>query len=329
MTAAGLALIAGGLATLICFRTVLFRRAGGRRAGRATRPGARSAARTRSVARTEAVRAIEAPRRRNAIEAPHHQDALEARPAEKTEKSGLRRTDQKPRRSRRRSSDRPLELVEAPIGDDGPVIELGDLSGSKQEDEKDHGGLASIGFAAENEDEFEDDPCAQAAQPEHDDAAQATDDEPPLDRSPRRVGHRVEGWVRPEYQDHDLPAGDYWTPLPGDDEDDHEPSAHGYGWPVQVERLPPVPAYEPATGFDLEPVAVEPTEVVPTWPRRPDERAARIRLPRSWGSRDIAGRDIAGRDIAGRDIAGRDNAMRGNASGESASREWPSRDEKP
>ena len=157
------------------------------------------------------------------------------------------------------------------------------------------------------DDRVDADPCAAGDEPEEAAA-------PPLDRSPRRVGHRVEGWIRPEYQDHDLPAGDYWTPLPGAAEDDHEPSAHGYGWPVQVERLPPVPAYEPATGFDLEPVAMEPTEVVPAWPRRPDEPAGRIRLPRSWSSR-AGGEGREGRDSR----EGREDRV---------SRDWPSRDEK-
>ena len=113
-----------------------------------------------------------------------------------------------------------------------------------------------------------------------------------VDRSDRRYGDRVDGWVRPEYHDAPIepPSGEYWTPIPMDDmgfdmaEDDPEPSSKGYGWPIPVERLPAVPDYEPATGFDLAPVATEPTEVVPVWPPVSEDR--RIRLPRSWSSRN-------------------------------------------
>lgn len=111
-----------------------------------------------------------------------------------------------------------------------------------------------------------------------------------VDRSDPAYGSRVADWVRPEY--HDDPAepsaGEYWTPVPIQNldlpDDDPEPSARGYGWPTQVERLPAVPDYEPATGFDLTPVASEPTELVPTWPPLPAER--RRRSPRRRRSRD-------------------------------------------
>jgi hypothetical protein len=225
LTAAGLALFAGGLATLICFRAVLFGD-GGKSSGR----GARAA-----TARRTAIVEQPAPRR---IEAP-----VAARPAWAEEE-----------------------------GDDG-------------------GGLASIGFA---HDDADDDLEADVVQ-RHEDPDE--DPEPPtvLDRTPRLVGHRVEGWVRPEYRD--VPsgeAGDYWTPLPGQPRETHrgEPSAHGYGWPVQVERLPPVPSYEPATGFDLKPVEAEPTELVPAWSEAGDEHAGRIHLPRSWSSREDEGWSI-------------------------------------
>jgi hypothetical protein len=217
LTAAGLALFAGGLATLICFRAVLFGGSGGGGGG----GGGRRSRRGR--------RASETPRRRP--------DAA-ARPATR-----------EPRRRR----------LEA------------------------HGGLASIGFA---EDEL---PVEEI---EIDYEYPDDDPEPPtvLDRSPRRVGHRAEGWVRPQYRDvQPAISGDYWTPPPSEPDEegfrDREPSARGYGWPVQVERLPPVPAYEPATGFDPQPVPSEPTEVVPSWSAG-DERADRPHLPRSWSTRD-------------------------------------------
>ncbi len=265
MTAAGIALIAGGLATLICFRAVLFR-PGRRRAGRAERPG--------RVARPE-----QAPRVR--------------------------------RGSRRRSR----ELVEAttvPGPAEVPVVEEDDRIG----------GLASIGLADHEDFELEEDVFAedepavfaepgpvaeveeiavlaeQADLPVEADELELIDEldaieeleditpaaeEPP---GPTRYGHRVDGWVRPEYRDFpdEPPAGEYWTPIPVDLVRDHEPSAKGYGWPLPVERLPAVPSYEPATGFDLEPVRSEPTEAISPWPRRSEDR--RVRLPRSWHTRN-------------------------------------------
>jgi hypothetical protein len=98
-----------------------------------------------------------------------------------------------------------------------------------------------------------------------------------------RYGDRVEGWVRPEYQDEPEPvAGEYWTPVPAGSYETE------YGWPTPVERLPEVPPYPPATGFDV-PVAIEaePTTAVPQWPpARPDDR---IELPRSWSHRNETG----------------------------------------
>lgn len=214
LTAAGLALFAGGLATLICFRAVLFGDG-----------------------------------------------------------------DRKPRRGARAATTRRTAIVEQPAR---RRVETPVAARAAWEDEDDDGGLASIGFADD------DDELAEIREePDPDE-----DPEPPtvLDRTPRLVGHRVEGWVRPEYRD--VPSGetgDYWTPLPGEPRETHrgEPSAHGYGWPVQVERLPPVPSYEPATGFDLKPVEAEPTELVPAWAE--DDR---IHLPRSWSSREVEGWSI-------------------------------------
>jgi hypothetical protein len=53
----------------------------------------------------------------------------------------------------------------------------------------------------------------------------------------------------------------------------------GYGWPVPVERLPEIPPYPPASGFDVRPVG-ESTAVVPEWP--PAQPSERIEAPRSW-----------------------------------------------
>jgi hypothetical protein len=122
-----------------------------------------------------------------------------------------------------------------------------------------------------------------------------------VDRSARGYGDRVDGWVRPQYRAvrDEPPSGEYWTPIPVDlTGDDPEPSAKGYGWPMPVERLPAVPSYEPATGFDLAPVEAEPTEVVPAWPPLRDGRRRRSQLPPSWAARnekpDHDGRDHAG-----------------------------------
>jgi hypothetical protein len=96
------------------------------------------------------------------------------------------------------------------------------------------------------------------------------------ERTDLRYGDRVEGWVRPQYQDEPEPVpGEYWTPAPAGSYETE------YGWPTPVERLPAVPPYPPSTGFDV-PVEVEaePTAAVPQWPpARPD---ARVELPRSW-----------------------------------------------
>ncbi|PRY28331.1 hypothetical protein [Pseudosporangium ferrugineum] len=113
-----------------------------------------------------------------------------------------------------------------------------------------------------------------------------------------RYGDRVEGWVRPQYRDEPV-SGDYWTPVPD----------AGYGWPVPVERIPEVPPYASAEGFDPAPES-EPTAVVPQWPpARPD---ARIGTPRA-GSPDNDHPDAGTR----RDDEARrgDVARRGHAAG--------------
>jgi hypothetical protein len=100
----------------------------------------------------------------------------------------------------------------------------------------------------------------------------------------RRRGHgdRVDGWIRPRYADQpDSAAGDYWTPVPDSTYTDLDGS--DYGWPVPVERLPAVPSYPPASGFDVEPIeGAEPTAVVPQWP--PAQPSGRIELPRAWSA---------------------------------------------
>ena len=232
MTAAGIALIAGGLATLISFRSVLFG------AGAGERRRARRAARASRARRGRPV----APR-----------DAIEPEAAVPDPGPTSRRAQGNRRRA-------PVEAVAVP-------------------DDR-HGGLASIGLADDEE------------EPEEVVEDEVEEEAAPIpvrriDRSDRAYGDRVDGWVRPQYGD-EPPAGEYWTPVPIElavEEDER------YGWPVPVERLPPVPPYEPATGFDLTPVPAEPTEVVPSWPPVPGEGGSRIRLPRSWTERDEKPRD--------------------------------------
>ena len=71
--------------------------------------------------------------------------------------------------------------------------------------------------------------------------------------------------------------GDYWTPLPDDLFADPKPA-------LEIAALPPVPDYEPATGFDLP--VVPPAGPMPEWP----PREPRVGLPLSWAERDTQSR---------------------------------------
>jgi len=276
MTGAGLALIAGGLATLISFRSILFgggergRDRGGEpgrdRGGEPGRDRGGERARDRGGERGRDRGEERAARRRSAraIEAPRVSAALPAgRTAVPDEADGDGEPPRRGRRGRRRA------LAAVPPG-------------PWESDEDDRGGLASIGLADEDDEPFVPEAVFEAEIEEIDDEVEPD----PVPVRADRYGDRVEGWVRPEYQD--LPdeprPGEYWTPIPVDLAGDPEPSAKGYGWPRPVERLPAVPDYEPATGFDLIPIS-EPTEVVPTWAGH-DDRPGRIRLPRSWNTRN-------------------------------------------
>jgi len=99
----------------------------------------------------------------------------------------------------------------------------------------------------------------------------------------QRHGDRVDDWVRPQYES-DVPSGDYWTPILWTA--DAELDGSGYGWPVPVERLPEVP---PPPGSAAEPAGeAEPTAVVLQWP--PVQPSARIELPRKGG--EVNGRPL-------------------------------------
>ncbi|MFD1373466.1 hypothetical protein [Actinoplanes sichuanensis] len=222
MTAAGLAFIAGGLATLISFRTVIFG-GGARRANRAGSSPRRR--RPESVARSR-------PGPRTTVDA-GADEGDESRPERR-------------RRLAAAFSGRPAE--------------------GRVEGEVSPSGLASIGLADEDEDE----------PPYDDDERLGYENGYPGDDSwpPRRRRREPEpdgpAWARRDienpggyagrYTDLDLDVdrgqpGDYWTPLP--DELFNSP---------EIAALPPVPDYEPATGFD--PPAVPPIGPMPEWPPR-------------------------------------------------------------
>ncbi|MDI6099734.1 hypothetical protein QLQ12_14110 [Actinoplanes sp. NEAU-A12] len=271
MTAAGLAFIAGGLATLISFRAVLF--GGGAR--RANRAGS-SARRRRS---DTGVRSTPGPRATV--------DAVAVAGGEPTA----------PRRRKLAAafSGRPVQGEGGPSGlasigladeDDGDLRRNGFDDYDPGEDEI----VAEVGTAYDDEDRggYEDGyledgswpPRRRRREPEPDGVAWARRDI----ESPGGYAGRystldsdklVPDWDWPRYSDVDdrPPSGDYWTPVPDD----------LYN-PPELDPLPPVPDYEPATGFDLAPVPAEPVGPAPEWPPR---EGRRVRLPRSWSERDV------------------------------------------
>ncbi|MBB2946047.1 hypothetical protein FB565_005805 [Actinoplanes lutulentus] len=260
MTAAGLALIAGGLATLISFWSVIF--GGGAR--RANRNGPDPRGRRAKAQNRPAIALPEAP----PIEPEPVLLALPAAPM-------LLEQAPPPTKPGPIFVEQPQVFVEQP-----PVF------------------VEQPQVFVEQPPVFVEQPQVFMEQPQIFDPLGYAESLVPgpraeVDRTDLGYGDRVEGWVRPDYQDLDdsPPSGEYWTPVPDELYADPEPSARGYGWPVPVERLPQVPAYEPATGFDLTPVeAAEPTaafvpRAVPRmWP--PESEDLRVRLPRSWRDRD-------------------------------------------
>ncbi len=274
MTAAGIALIAGGLATLICFRSVLFGR-GSRRAGRN--------AHTAEAADIQAKpRGTRGSRRRGRAPEPLIPPAEEeARGA--LASIGLAEEGEEPfsyeddPRAASAEPERVLaDFLPEPVEFAPESVESDDFAPEPLDfvpEPVDHGPELAELVGLELVPDLELDPV-----PGFDDL---DDDEP--DYAGERYGHRIQGWVRPDYRHvpEEPPSGEYWTPIPVDLDPDPEPSAKGYGWPSPVERLPSVPDYEPATGFDLAPVEHEPTEVVSA---RSDEQ--RFGLPRSWSARN-------------------------------------------
>jgi hypothetical protein len=266
MTAAGIALIAGGLATLICFRSVLF--------GRRDR---------------DAEPADIQPKSRRAPGNRHRSRAPEPLipPAEEDPRGPLasigllEENDDRFPYDDEPNPDEPEFTRREEPGARDYAPDPGDYVPDPGEYAPDAGEYAPepVDFGPE--------PVEYVPEPAELVGLELVPDLPPDDPEPAysgdRYGHRVQGWVRPEYRPVRAapPSGEYWTPIPVDLDPDPEPSAKGYGWPAPVERLPAVPDYEPATGFDLAPVEHEPTEI--DFARR---REQRVRLPRTWSDRN-------------------------------------------
>ena len=297
MTAAGIALIAGGLAILIGFRHVFWGGRGGRR-------------------RMRTPRAIEAARRPAIGAAPHDPPTRAAgRPVgAEVAPTGV----PGPRR-------RHVPVVAAPNDGQAPgarTVEAHMIAAAVHERDSDldeirpvrppAGGLARIGLADDDGelsgDVFEVAPdlvedMVDADRPDDDTEEQSealterhADQIEPVEAPVRRerYGDRIDGWVRPRYEP-EPESGEYWTPIPESSYADA-----GYGWPVPVERLPAVPMYPPRSGFGVEPLEeAEPTAVVPQWP--PVKPSGRIELPRSWAVRNTRDPDPVERGRAGQD----------------------------
>jgi hypothetical protein len=150
-------------------------------------------------------------------------------------------------------------------------------------------------------------------------------------RTGRGYGDRVDGWIRPQYADQpNSPAGDYWTPAPDSAYADLDSA--GYGWPVPIERLPAVPWYPPASGFDVDPIEeAEPTAVVPQWP--PAQPSNRIELPRAWSATGPMNRrpldSVTARRWAEADDDGRDGWRRNRGPEEGGDGDDPRRNRGP
>lgn len=285
MTAAGLAFIAGGLATLISFRAVLFG-AGARRANRA----GSSARRRRS---DTGVRSAPGPHATLDAVAGAGGEPRKVRPGKTPDVSG------EPRKVRRAKlaaafSGRPAQGEAGPSGlasigladeDDDDLRRNGFDDYDPGEDETD--AEAGPGYDGEERTGYEDGyledgswpPRRRRREPEPDGLAWARRDiESPGGYAGRNgtldPDRPVPDWDWPRYDDVDErpSAGDYWTPVPDD-----------LYTPPGLDALPPVPDYEPATGFDLAPVPAEPIGPVPEWPPR---EGRRVRLPQSWTERD-------------------------------------------
>ncbi|MBM2622582.1 hypothetical protein JIG36_44475 [Actinoplanes sp. LDG1-06] len=355
MTAAGIALIAGGLATLICFRTVLFG-GGGRRARdqapSGIQPKSRRARGTRRRNRSVPEPALVPVA---ALAGPEEDDPLDglASIGLAEERRELYPEDREYPEDRdyvedhEYADDRGEVCAEErgePYAKESTEPYVGDRAEPYVGDRAEpYVGDRAEPYVGDRDQAYVEDPdeayAMDRAESYVTDRAESyaedqelfpyEDELPPLDEpaltdvaepayNPERYGDRVEGWVRPEYRHvpEQPPSGEYWTPIPVELELDPEPSAKGYGWPMAVERLPAVPDYEPATGFDLAPIEHEPTEIVTPQPRGRKRRERpsavdrnRINLPRSWSARDDKADEPAAREWR----VGNDGRRRGDA----------------
>ncbi|GGL08558.1 hypothetical protein GCM10012284_48930 [Mangrovihabitans endophyticus] len=290
MTAAGIALIAGGLATLIGFRHVLWSRRGKRRRSAILpRPPRR---RSGGVARRPKRARPTPPSKGLRDEAAHRARVAEERDASPERETPDRSAvDEAAPDVRAAESGNPEPALPGPAPSDpepvGPESSGPELPGPELPGPESSGPAQSgPAFPDWPPLDLNSSPRRRHAAPA-DPAAEEETEAPPVNHRyvPRRrqsdvqnrsavrdrEGDRVEGWVRPQYRDqNETAAGDYWTPVP----------EHAYGWPTPVERLPDVPVPPSGFGADTAVVESEPTVTVPVWPSTGGPR--RTELPRSW-----------------------------------------------
>ncbi len=287
MTPVGVALIVGGITTLIVFRRFLFeasgpeRRRGTTERGRQRRdsrrapadPGPRSRRRgaTRSrrdsatpppperAASASAERALPPPPERAASASPERALPPPAKPAASAPTVRGATPPQVTRMAEVNKQMRPLDAAPARLPDLDTLHAPGRIVRERLNVERSTG--SRVERTAESRERWpllntrSEADSAAAGRPWRPEEGQAA----PKQDQPARYGDRVDGWVRPEYRDEPA-TGDYWMPAPD----------AGYGWPVPVERLPQVPPPVAPARAEAE---SEPTAIVPQWPPLPQRPA--------------------------------------------------------
>ena len=226
MSAAGLALIAGGLAVLIGFRHVLL----GRDLTDAVTDGRLG---ERSVRRRPARADFSAP---GQIRARRRRQSLATVPATVAPAA-------------------PVATVatgapEAPAAEDGDsgLIALGLVTPEDPPDEP-------AGDRADADEPATGTLAALGVEPPED---------PEPTPAPRREGDRVQDWVRPKYDD-EPPAGEYWTPIPETLHSGYGWPVPVERLP-EVPPYPPQSGFDLGPFDEDADVVAEPTKVVPQWP---------------------------------------------------------------
>jgi hypothetical protein len=268
MTATGIALIAGGLATLIGFRRVLW-------------PGRGATA--RRPARIRGIEAARRPARRRAIEAARRPE-LRPGPADGRPSALLPAQASAPDISGAHLASTTAPEAAGRIRRHGRGGRAGLAGPDVQQDEDERAGLASIGLADEEAPESAEDDVHEYDEPPEQDGPEDVDD---ADSAAGRSGGES-----------DPPTGDYWMPVPESAYADLD------RWPVRGDRDPAgsqptaiVPVWPPARPFDR-------IELPRTWsegagpnPRPLRETAGRGRqvneevVVRHWEQLDWDGRD--------------------------------------